>query len=52
VIEQDGFAYRLDWGSDGVAALAPHVAVLVVVDALRFTSAVSAAVEAGAFIGV
>jgi 2-phosphosulfolactate phosphatase len=48
VIEQDGFAYRLAWGSEGLDALAPHVAVVVVVDALRFTSAVSAAVEAGA----
>ena len=48
VIEQDGFAYRLAWGPDGLAALAPHVAVVVVVDTLRFTSAVSAAVEAGA----
>lgn len=48
MIEQDGFAYRLAWGPEGLAALAPHVAVLVVVDALRFTSAVSAAVEAGA----
>jgi 2-phosphosulfolactate phosphatase len=50
VIEQDGFAYRLGWGGEGVAALAPHVAVLVIVDALRFTSAVSAAVEAGAMV--
>ena len=48
MIEQDGFAYRLAWGPDGLAALAPHVAVVVVVDTLRFTSAVSAAVEAGA----
>lgn len=46
--EQDGFAYRFAWGAEGAAALAPHVAVLVVVDVLRFTSAVSAAVEAGA----
>lgn len=45
--EQDGFAYRFAWGAEGAAALAPHVAVLVVVDVLRFTSAVSAAVEAG-----
>lgn len=48
MIEQDGFAYRFGWGPEGVGALAPHVAVLVVVDTLRFTSAVSAAVEAGA----
>jgi 2-phosphosulfolactate phosphatase len=46
--EQDGFAYRFGWGPDGLAALAPTVAVVVIVDVLRFTSAVSAAVESGA----
>jgi 2-phosphosulfolactate phosphatase len=44
---QDGFAYRFDWGPSGLRALAPDAAVLVIVDVLRFTSAVSAAVEAG-----
>jgi 2-phosphosulfolactate phosphatase len=49
VIEQDGYAYRLAWGAEGLDALAGGgVAVVVVVDTLRFTSAVSAAVEAGA----
>jgi 2-phosphosulfolactate phosphatase len=48
VIEQDGFAYRLAWGPAGLAALAPHAAVVVIVDVLRFSSAVTAAVEAGA----
>lgn len=42
------WAYRLEWGHDGVVALAPECDVIVVVDVLRFTSAVSAAVEAGA----
>ena len=42
------FAYRLAWGHDGLVALAPHCDVIVIVDVLRFTSAVSAAVEAGA----
>jgi 2-phosphosulfolactate phosphatase len=46
--EQDGFAYRFGWGPDGLAALAPAAAVVVIVDVLRFASAVSAAVEAGA----
>jgi 2-phosphosulfolactate phosphatase len=46
--EQDGFTYRFGWGPDGLAALAPEAAVVVVVDVLRFTSAVSAAVESGA----
>lgn len=44
---QPGSAYRFDWGAEGLDALAPHVAVVVIVDALRFTSAVSVAVEAG-----
>jgi 2-phosphosulfolactate phosphatase len=48
VPEQDGFAYRFGWGADGLAALAPCAAAVVIVDVLRFTSAVSAAVEAGA----
>jgi 2-phosphosulfolactate phosphatase len=47
VIAQDGFAYQFDWGLDGLAALAPAAAVLVLVDVLRFTTAVSIAVERG-----
>jgi 2-phosphosulfolactate phosphatase len=46
--EHPGFAYRLAWGHDGLVALAPHCDVIVIVDVLRFSSAVSAAVEAGA----
>lgn len=45
---QDGFAYRFDWGPNGLRALAPNAEVLVVVDVLRFTTAVCAALEAGA----
>jgi 2-phosphosulfolactate phosphatase len=45
---QDGYAYRFEWGANGLRALAPEVEVIVVVDVLRFTSAVSAAVEVGA----
>jgi 2-phosphosulfolactate phosphatase len=48
--DQAGFAYRFDWGPEGLLALAPHCAVIVVVDVLRFTSAVSAAIEAGAVV--
>ena len=44
---QDGFAYRFDWGIEGLEALAPHVAVVVVVDVLRFTTAVCCALESG-----
>ncbi len=43
---QDGFSYRFDWGTAGVAALA-DCAVLVVVDVLRFTTAVTIAAERG-----
>src|SRR6478735_12615365 len=45
---QDGFAYRFDWGPNGLRALASGAEVLVLVDVLRFTTAVCAAVEAGA----
>ena len=41
-------AYRFDWGLDGLHALAPDCDVIVVVDVLRFTTAVSAAIDAGA----
>ena len=44
---QDGFAYRFDWGPNGLRTLAPLADVVVIVDVLRFTSAVSAAVESG-----
>jgi 2-phosphosulfolactate phosphatase len=47
---QDGFAYRFDWGPNGLRTLAPVADVVVVVDVLRFTTAVSAAVEAGAIV--
>ena len=44
---QHGFAYRFDWGTEGLRSLAPHVDVVVIVDILRFTTAVCAAVESG-----
>jgi 2-phosphosulfolactate phosphatase len=44
---QDGFAYRFEWGPNGLRALAPDAGVVVIVDVLRFTSAVSAAIESG-----
>lgn len=43
---QLGFAYRFDWGMEGLQALAPG-AVVVVVDVLRFTTAVCCALESG-----
>ena len=48
MIRQDGFAYQFDWGVDGLVALGPAAAVVVLVDVLRFTTAVSVAVERGA----
>ena len=45
---QEGYAFRFGWGLDGLHTLAPEVAVVVVIDVLRFTTAVSAALEAGA----
>ncbi|SEE54514.1 2-phosphosulfolactate phosphatase [Jiangella alba] len=45
--DQDGFGVRVDWGLAGARRLAPHVACLVVVDVLSFTTAVSVAADAG-----
>lgn len=47
---QDGEAYRFDWGAEGLAALAPHCEVVVIVDVLRFTTAVCCALESGAVV--
>jgi 2-phosphosulfolactate phosphatase len=40
---QHGFHARFDWGPQGVERLAPNVRAIVVVDVLRFTSAVETA---------
>jgi 2-phosphosulfolactate phosphatase len=45
---QEGFAYRFDWGPNGLRALARHADVVVLVDVLRFTTAVCVALERGA----
>ena len=44
------FRVRLGWGQHAVEAEAPRVAVVVVVDVLRFTTAVDAAVALGAHV--
>jgi 2-phosphosulfolactate phosphatase len=47
-LEQAGFDPRLEWGVEGAVALAGSCPVLVVVDVLRFTTAVEVAVAGGA----
>jgi 2-phosphosulfolactate phosphatase len=47
VYEQDSFDLRLEWGRDGVTALGPHCAVLIVVDVLVFTTTVDIALGRG-----
>jgi 2-phosphosulfolactate phosphatase len=44
---QHGFDARFDWGPQGVQRLAPHVATIVIVDVLRFTTAVETACSGG-----
>ena len=46
--QQSGFDVRFDWGPTGVAATASSAAIVVVVDVLRFSTAVEAGVGAGA----
>lgn len=47
VYEQDAFDLRLEWGHDGVIALGPHCAVLIIVDVLVFTTTVDIALGRG-----
>lgn len=47
---QAGASYRFDWGPNGLRALAPGADVVVVVDVLRFTTAVCTALESGAVV--
>ena len=44
-MRQEGFTYRFDWGLEGLRALAPVADVVIIVDVLRFTTAVCAALE-------
>lgn len=49
-VDQASYQVRLEWGVDGLARLAP-ADIVVVVDVLRFSSTVIAAVEAGDEVG-
>ncbi|MDX3235721.1 2-phosphosulfolactate phosphatase [Streptomyces sp. ME03-5709C] len=44
---QTGHGVRFEWGAEGARLIGAHVACLVVVDVLSFTTAVTVAVEAG-----
>jgi 2-phosphosulfolactate phosphatase len=46
--DQADHRVRFEWGHDGLAALAPHCEVVVVVDVFRFTTCVDVAVGRGA----
>ena len=46
--DQSGYGWRFEWGIDGLAALAPHCEVIVVVDVFRFTTCVDVALGRGA----
>ena len=48
--DQAGWRWRFDWGPNGLRRLAPLVDVVVVVDVLRFTTAVDVAVSRGAVV--
>jgi 2-phosphosulfolactate phosphatase len=45
---QDAFGVRLEWGMEGVEALAPHCTVLIIVDVLSFTTSIDLIVAKGA----
>jgi len=47
---QEGWAVRFEWGVDGLTAVAQGAGAVVVVDVLRFTSAVSVAIGRGAVV--
>lgn len=47
---QNDYDVRFEWGASGVTALVHDVAVVVIVDVLRFTTAVDAAVSRGAVV--
>jgi 2-phosphosulfolactate phosphatase len=47
-LAQSGFEVRFGWGTQAIESLAPHVRAVVVVDIIRFTTALDVAVGRGA----
>ena len=47
-LTQDGFDIRCGWGPEAIEVLAPEVSAIVLVDVLRFTTALDVAVSLGA----
>ena len=45
---QHGFSARFEWGEPGMRALAPHVATIIIVDVLSFSTSVEIATSRGA----
>ncbi len=50
MVTQAPEAYRFEWGEEGLASLAPDAGVVVIVDVLRFTTAVCCALESDAVV--
>ncbi|MFI5776623.1 2-phosphosulfolactate phosphatase [Nocardia sp. NPDC051570] len=47
VFDQDGYRIRLEWGREGLAALAPHCGAVIIVDVLSFSTSVDIATGRG-----
>lgn len=48
IFNQSSYQFRFDWGQEALQYLAPESDVVVIIDVLSFTTAVSVAVERGA----
>jgi 2-phosphosulfolactate phosphatase len=48
--DQSAYDIRCEWGEQGIAALAPHVDVVIVIDVLSFSTCVDVATDRGAIV--